>query len=127
MISSLSGILVSFLLSGAFFLNEALSVKTVSFANVLGQTVACAILIFLCFRCFFANDGFGLKNFVFLLPGWALCGFCMWFCRCFLRQILHFSETFQNFLIIAIVFTVGFMVYLIWLMLMRRIPSEHKP
>ena len=32
----------------------------------------------------------------------------MWLCRDFLRQNLHFFKTFQNFLIITIVFAVGF-------------------
>ncbi len=126
MLASLGGILISFLMNGAFYLFGALSVKTVSLASVLGQTAACGILLAFCLRCFGRKSGFCLKKIALLLPGWMFASIFMWFCRDFLRQILHFSLTFQNFLIIAIVFAVGFMVYLIWLLLTGMIPSKRK-
>ncbi|MBQ3490442.1 MAG: polysaccharide biosynthesis C-terminal domain-containing protein [Clostridia bacterium] len=115
MLASLTGIAVSLLLNGTVLFSDALSVKTVSWATVLGQTSACTVLLVLCRLFFSKKTNLHLKKILLLFPGWAFGIASMWICRNFLRQILQFSKTFQNFLIITIVFTVGFMVYLIWL------------
>ena len=112
MVASLGGISVSLILDAVFLHFDKLSVKTVALAVVLGQTAACGILLLF---CFFGKKNFNLKKIALILPGGVLCGISMWVSRNFLIQILHFSKTFQNFLIITIVFAVGFMVYLIWL------------
>lgn len=124
MLASLGGIAVSFLLNGMFLLYGTLSVKTVAFAAVSGQISACGILLSLCGNFLFRKDRFFWKKIALLLPGWALGCISMWICKHFLRQILHFSQTFQNFLVITIVFTVGFMVYLIWLALAGIFPAR---
>ena len=115
MAASLTGISVSMILNAVFLHFGRLSVKTVALSTVLGQTAACGILLALCSFVFLKKKNLGLKKIILLLPGGIVCGVSMWVCRNFLMQILHFSKTFQNFLTITIVFAVGFMVYLIWL------------
>lgn len=127
MIASLGGILISFLMNGAFYLGDILSVKTVSLASVFGQMVACGILLSFCVCSFRKTRIFCLKKITLLLFGWMLTSVFMWFCRNYFRQILHFSDTFKNFLMIAIVFAGGFVVYLIWLMLIGKLPLKHNP
>ena len=120
MVASLSGILLSLGLSAAFLVCGVISVETVSLAVVLGQVTACGILV--CLFCLFEKHVLHLKKIIFFLPGLLLECSILWLSRNFLRQILHFSQTFQNFLIITIVFIVGFMVYLIWLVLAGILP-----
>ena len=115
MAASLTGISVSLLLNAVFLHFDKLSVKTVALSTVLGQTAACGILLALCSFVFLQKKNLELQKIMLLLPGGVFCGVSMWVCRNFLMQILHFSKTFQNFLTITIVFAVGFMVYLIWL------------
>ena len=124
MLSSLGGIAVTLLLNASFLFCDTLSVKTISLASVLGQTVAGALLLFLCAKSFLKKNGFRVRKTMLLLPAWVLSGVSMWLCRDFLRQNLHFLKTFQNFLIITIVFTVGFVVYLIWLVWVGMIPIK---
>ena len=120
MFASLGGIAVSLILSSVFLICGEISVRMVSASAVLGQTAACGILLAFCISYFFRRNGFDWKRICLLLPGWVMEIVSMWICRSFLRQILHFSKTFQNFLTIAIVFTVGFVVYLIWIVLVRK-------
>ena len=127
MISSLCGIAVTLLLNASFLFFDMLSVKTVSLASVLGQTVAGGLLLLFCANSFLRKNGFRIRKTMLLLPAWLLSGVFMWLCRDFLRQNLHFLKTFQNFLIITIVFTVGFVVYLIWLVWMGMIPMKQNP
>ena len=115
MVSSLGGISVSLVLNAVCLLSDRLSVKTVALSVVLGQTAACGILLVLCRISFLENKNFDLKKIALLLVAGVSCCISMEICKYFLIQILHFSQTFQNFLTIAIVFAVGFMVYLIWL------------
>ncbi|MBR7161062.1 MAG: polysaccharide biosynthesis C-terminal domain-containing protein [Clostridia bacterium] len=126
MLASLGGIALSLLMNCIFTFCGVLSVTTVSLASVLGQTAACSILLACSWLAFLKKDGFHRKKFALLLPGWIVSSAFMWICRDFLRQILHFSRTFQNFLIIAIVFAAGFVVYLIWLVLMRAFPLKQR-
>ena len=115
MFGSLAGIFVSLLLNSVFLLFDQISVKTVALTTVAGQMAACGILIALCLTDFLKNEKYDLKKIAILLFGGVFCLVSMRICRHFLIQILHFSQAFQNFLTITIVFAVGFVVYLIWL------------
>ena len=119
--SALLGILISLSALTAFFFMNTISVATVSLSVVLGMSVS-GISLWLCCRIFFPSrrkEEWG--RYAFLFAGYALSFATMGACRSFLRHFLHFLETFQNFLLITIVFTVGFMVYSIWLILTRVI------
>ena len=115
--AALSGISATLSLLALCFSLNMLSVTTVALAVVCGQTVSGVLLWSFGFRSFGSKRRGWTDRYVRLCAGTVLSGIAMWICRGFFRQILHFSETFQNFLIIAIVFTVGFVVYSIWLIL----------
>jgi hypothetical protein len=59
---------------------------------------------------------------LFLIPvlGTALSCGVMAPLRLFLKNFLRNNGTFQNFITIAIVFTAGLVVYLIWILFLRR-------
>jgi len=119
--AALSGISASLAVLAVFFFTNALSVVTVAISVVLGQVTA-GIFLLLCTRRLFVKESGGeMVRYGVLLPGITLSFISMWICRDVLRQFLHFSKTFQNFLVITIVFTVGFMVYSIWLILSKAI------
>jgi putative peptidoglycan lipid II flippase len=123
--ASVTGIAVALLSCIAFLASKRISVATVALSVALGQTTAGLFLL-----------GFGLKIFgnqrrreriryLLVFVGYLLSMLAMWVCRNILRQIFHFSETFRNFLVAAIVFAVGFVIYSIWMVLVRilRIPA----
>ena len=120
-IAAWTGISVSSVLGFLFLRMEAISVPAVALSVLFGQTAA-GVLLLIFTRRFLVPEG--ARSFVkygSLLLGYLLCMASMWVCRDFLRNFLHFSDTFQNFLIIALVFTVGFMVYSIWLVIVKII------
>ena len=119
--ASLTGIAVSFFSCAAFWCAGRISVETVAMSVVFGQMSA-GILLLIFSRQFFEKKSVHRRmKYPFLFSGCLLCMTVMWGCRDFLRQFLHFSDTFRNFLIITIVFMVGFMVYSIWLILVKVI------
>ena len=114
-----TGIAVSLAFGFAFLRMERISVLTVALSVVFGQIAACVLLLILN-RRFFAIEGVrSCMKYGSLMLGYLLCMASMWVSRDFLRKFLHFSDAFQNFLIITLVFTVGFMVYSIWLLLVK--------
>ncbi len=117
--ASLAGIAVV-LLSGLTFLRAgAISVETVALSVVLGQTAAGGLLLFSVLR-FLKRGGVGdRRRYVLLAVGWLLSFGSMWLCRTFLKKFFRFSSSFQNFLTITIVFSVGFMVYSIWMIFVK--------
>ena len=115
------GIAVSLIFGLAFLRMERISVATVALSVLFGQTAAGVFLLIFA-RRFLVMEG--VRSFVkygSLVLGYLLCMASMWVCRDFLRKFLHFSDAFQNFLMIALVFTVGFMVYSIWLVIAKII------
>ena len=119
--TSLAGIAVAWLSCAIFFRMGITTVETVALSVVLGQTAA-GLLLLLSGRHFFKGKGVQERGRYFgLVSGTVLCVVAMWFCRNFLRKTLHFSDAFQNLVIMTIVFAVGFVVYLIWLILVRVI------
>jgi putative peptidoglycan lipid II flippase len=118
MLASLSGISVALVACGVLVVTEQISIGTVSLSVALAQTAA-GLLLLIFSRYAFENKKISRSNgkkYVFLLAGNMLCFAAMRFCRDFLRQIFHFSQTFRNFLIITIVFAIGFVVYSIWML-----------
>ena len=120
-IAAWTGIAVSLAFGFAFLRMEQMSVLTVALSVVFGQTAA-GVLHLILNRRFLAIEGArsGMK-YGLLALGYLFCMASMWVSRDFLRKFLHFSDTFQNFLTITLVFTVGFMVYSIWLLLVKII------
>ena len=119
--AALLGILISLSALTAFFFLEGLSVVTVSLSVVLGISASGLLLMLVCLISFKKRCESELGKYAFLFMGYALSFFAMGVCRWFLKQFLHFSETFQNFLVITIVLAIGFVVYSIWLILVKVI------
>ena len=119
--AALLGILISLSALTAFFFLNGISVVTVSLSVVFGISAAGLLLLLVCAISFEARCGREWGKYAVLFVGYALSFFAMGACRGILKHFLHFSETFRNFLVITIVFTVGFMVYSIWLILVKVI------
>lgn len=125
MISSFCGITAALAAFFLFRLIGRLSVETVALSAVIGLTSAAVILYILCV-VFFSDmhRGFYLKKYMLLLTGCVISGITMFFVKSFSEHFLNFFNTFQNFIMIAIVFTTGFVVYLIWLIMTKIINAE---
>ncbi len=119
--TALAGIAVSVFFFVSFFLAGLISVKTIALSVLLGQMAAGLLLLICCRSLFGSKSGAAVSKYLLLLIGGTLSFASMWFCRDFFRYFLHFSKTFHNFLTIAIVFTVGFVVYSIWLIMTKII------
>ena len=123
--ASLTGIAASLIASLLFLRAGIASVEAAAVSSVLGQTAA-GIVLWISGMPFLKTESNRQRRACgVLLFGCLLCVAVMRVCRDILRQIFHFSGTFQNFLIITIVFSVGFMVYSIWLTLMKPIRISH--
>ena len=121
MTASAAGIAISFL-SGLFFLmTDGISVSAVALSVVLGQTAAGAIMMVSCMDLMMAGGKREWAKYAFLSVGFFVSAAAMWLCRDYLRQNLHFFNAFQNFLTVTIVFSVGFMVYSIWWILLKNV------
>ena len=118
-IAAWTGIAVSLIFGFAFLRTEQISVLTVALSVVFGQTAAGVLLLLLNRRFLIMEGARSCMKYGSLAIGNLFCMASMWVSRDFLRKFLHFSDTFQNFLMIALVFTVGFMVYSIWLLLVK--------
>jgi peptidoglycan biosynthesis protein MviN/MurJ (putative lipid II flippase) len=118
-IASWTGIAVSLAFGVAFLRMDKISVPAVALSVVCGQTMAGILLLIFNRRFFATEDLRSCMKYGSLMLGNLFCMASMWMCRDFLRKFLHFSDAFQNFLVITLVFTVGFMVYSIWLLLVK--------
>lgn len=125
MLSSIVGIGAMLAAFFAFWLTETLNVSTVALASAVGQIVSALVLCVASF-CIFSdgNQMFSFRKTALLLLGSTVSGLAMWGSKAILMQFLNFSNTFQNFIAIAIVFAVGFMVYLIWLIMTKIITAS---
>ena len=121
MAGALCGILAMLSSALLFRLNDALSVSTVALSAVLGLT-ASALTQLLCTRTLLAQtDRKGmLKKILVWLIGVSLSAFVMLSIQEILKKIWQKPTAFQNLVIIAIVFLLGFMVYLVWIFLFRK-------
>jgi peptidoglycan biosynthesis protein MviN/MurJ (putative lipid II flippase) len=115
--ASLAGIGVSFSASALFLSAGIISPRAVAFSVLLGQIAAGGLLLIFSLRFLEAGNKREWLKYFFMLVGAVVSMLAMHFFRAYLRQALHFFKTFQNFFTIVIVFTVGFMVYSIWLVL----------
>ena len=118
-IAAWTGIAVSAALGFSFLHTGAISVTTVALSVLLGQTASGVLLLIFTRRFLAIRGAREYAKYVSLAFGCLLSVAAMWASREFLRKFLHFSDTFQNFLVITLVFAVGFMVYSIWLVITR--------
>ena len=121
MMAAGTGIAIS-LMSGTVFLRTGrISVLTVALSVAFGQ-IAAGMVLLIFTRRFFAISGIrSCMKYISLSLGYLFSLVSMWVSREFLRKFLHFLDAFQNFLVITLVFAVGFMVYSIWLVLVKII------
>ena len=125
MISSLTGIAVTALMGAIFLRAGALSVATVALAASLGQIAAALILFILCFLYFpGVRTVLSLPKLAAIAAGTLLSGCAMTVFKRILKQFLNFSHTFENFMTITIVFTVGIVVYLLWLVMIKPVFAD---
>ena len=125
MLSSLGGIACTLLSSALFLAAGFVSVEAAALSCAIGQTVAAILLSSLCFSRFKGVfRGAAVSKIVFVLVGCAASGLAMAVCKRILQHFLNFSYTFEKFIAIAIVFAVGFVVYLIWLIMTKILKAE---
>ncbi len=122
MAGALAGILTGFSVSLLFALSDALTVGTVALSAVLGLCVAAFLQMMLMRRLLAVSfDREFWKKFAVWMGGFGVSAGSMYFARYFLKKILQKTDAFLNFVIIAIVFILGFVVYLIWIFLFRHL------
>jgi len=120
--ASLCGISVMLLAGVGFFLTERLSVRTVSLSAVCGQwTAGALLLVFYTHTLGKRKCVYGVGKYASVVFSSLLSFAAMRLCRDFLRDFFHFSPNFQNFLIMGLVFTVGFVVHLLWLIATKTV------
>ena len=120
MIGALTGIPTAFGIASAFMLTSSLSVSTVALSVVLGL-LASAMTQAVCMRriLFEQLRKASLKKALIWLTGISLTVFIMALIHEILKKSIQNPTAFQNLVIIAIVFLLGFMVYLVWIFLFR--------
>jgi peptidoglycan biosynthesis protein MviN/MurJ (putative lipid II flippase) len=121
MAASAAGIATSLLTALFFLMTDGISVSAVALSVVLGQTASGVIMMVSCMDLMTVDGKREWVKYGFLLVGFFVSVAAMWLCRDYLRQNLHFFNAFQNFLIVTIVFSVGFMVYSIWWILLKNV------
>lgn len=125
MAASLGGIACTLIFDSVCLLTSHLSVRTAAFGNALGMIASALILGVMTFSRFPGIlRGIPPKKMFALIAATVTSGGCMALTLLFLHRFSYFSQTFQNFITIAIVFAVGFVVYLIWLIMTKIISSD---
>jgi hypothetical protein len=120
MIGALIGIPTGLCAASAFTLTDTLSVSTTALSVVLAL-VASALTQAISMRRFLW-EGIRKKTLsktLIWLIGISLSSFVMAFIHEILKKSIQNPTAFQNLVIIAIVFLLGFMVYLVWIFLFR--------
>ncbi len=122
MAGALCGILTTLSSAFLFRLTDALSVLTVALSAVLGLT-ASALTLLVCTHKLFTPTSrkATLTKITLWLIGVSLSAFVMAIMQTILKKFLQKDTAFQNLVIIAIVFLLGFMVYLVWIFLFRKL------
>lgn len=120
MTGAIIGILSCLLFAFVFMLTDTLSVTTVALSAALGLMMS-AITQLLCLRHLFLTriSKKTLPKVSIWLLGTSLVAFFMTITHKILKNFMQKATAFQNLVIIAIVFLIGFMVYLIWIFLFR--------
>ncbi len=125
MISSLTGIVAAACACFVFWGTDTLSAKTVALSAAIGQITAACLLFLLCLLYFpRVRSTVSFPKLAVIALGTLLCGLGMALCKGILKHFLNFSHTFENFIMIAIVFIAGFVVYLIWLIVMKPVFAD---
>ena len=120
MIGALIGIPTGLCAASAFMLTDTLSVSTVALSVVLAL-IASALTQALCIRHILRDRirKSTLSKALIWIIGISLSAFVMAFIHEILKKTIQNPSAFQNLVIIAIVFLLGFMVYLVWIFLFR--------
>ena len=125
MAASLGGIACTLIFDSVCLLTSHLSVRTAAFGSALGMIASALILGVMTFSRFPGIlRGIPPRKMFALIAATVTSGGCMALTLLFLHGFSYFSQTFQNFITIAIVFAVGFVVYLIWLIMTKIISSD---
>jgi hypothetical protein len=122
MAGALCGILAMLSSALLFHLNDTLSVSTVALSASLGLT-ASALTQLICTHTLFSkpNRKGTLTKIIIWMAGVSLSAFVMLNIQDFLKKNWQKDTSFQNLVIIAIVFLLGCMVYLVWIFLFRKL------
>ncbi len=125
MVSAFVGIASGGASALVFLVTDALSVSSVALSAGIGLTVAAITELLLSRRLlglpFESNIP---KKILFFSLGILFSALTMVFSHEILKKIVQKPSTFENLVIIAIVFILGSMVYLIWIFLIRRLLSD---
>ncbi len=117
MTAALVGIAAGLITSVLLNLTDTLSILTVALSASLAMTAA-ALTHLVLSREMLGNP---IRAVGILMLGTAGAAALMEGCRSMIKKILKNDGSFQNFVTIAIVFIIGFVVYLIWIFLFRKI------
>jgi putative flippase GtrA len=121
MLGAIVGILSGLISASVFALTHSLSVATIALSAVLGLASSAITQIFCLRRLLFTKmSGKTLATTALSAAGMAVTALVMRITYKILKKILQNPNAFQNLVIIAIVFLMGFMVYLIWIFLFRK-------
>jgi putative peptidoglycan lipid II flippase len=121
MLGAIVGILSGLISASVFALTHSLSVATIALSAVLGLASSAITQIFCLRRLLFTKmSGKTLATTALSVAGMAVTALVMRITYKILKKILQNPNAFQNLVIIAIVFLMGFMVYLIWIFLFRK-------
>ena len=122
MFSAIAGIMAELVFSFAVYFAGGLSVSAVALGSAIGQIAAAAFLLIVCLRKFrSALQKDDIARILFLPAGTVLSALTMNLFCFIVKQFEYFSVTFENFITIAIVFVMGIVVYLIWLIIIKII------
>ncbi len=126
MAGALVGIVASVLSALFFRFTNALTIATVALSADIGLFFSALTQMLLSRRLLSwqMSKTTSLKT-LFLSLGIALSALTMSVTHLFLKKILQKSSAFENFVIIALVFLLGLMVYLIWILLFRTLIFSH--
>lgn len=125
--AALIGIAVNILICYAALLFDSLSVSVVALACAIGQITASLALMLFSFRLFGRITHSISRYVAFLIPcSAAISAVSMVFLRHILKKKLANFSIFENFVIIALVFLVGIVVYLICIMGVKIFMSRKK-
>ena len=126
--AAVCGILTGIFSSLVYLAFDRLTPRNVALSIALGQIIAVAVLVFFCIRTvpgIFRRSG--IKKAIFTGASFAVSAVVMMTVRRLVAGKLINFGSFGNFLIIAIVFLTGVVVYLICMIATKTIPISFRP
>ncbi|MBQ9747346.1 MAG: hypothetical protein IJV98_01040 [Clostridia bacterium] len=124
MVASLVGIATALIFALVLHLADAFTVTSVTLTISLALIVAAFLHLYLSRKLI---GGPAFRAWLVPVSGTALSAAVMALLRAVLKKNVQIEGAFQNFMTIAIVFTLGFVVYLIWIFIFRKILFFEKP